>query len=160
MTAALLTIRRLTAAPADLDALDAIEGQSFNKYDAYTRADFVRWLGYDPRLCFAAELGGRMAAYLIARVWQGAGDLASLAADPACRRSGAGRALLAALEYELLARQVTVVTLEVRPSNLSGRAFWRRQGFYPFGIFDHFYADGEDAIRMRKDLSKPDCPPA
>ena len=155
MTAALLTIRRLTAAPADLDALEVIEGQTFNTYDAYTRADFVRWLGYDPQLCFAAELGGRMAAYLIARVWQGAGDLASLAVDPACRRSGAGRALLAALEYELLACQVTVVTLEVRPSNLSGRAFWRRQGFYPFGIFDHFYADGEDAIRMRKDLRAP-----
>lgn len=151
MSASAVNIRRLSA-EVDLERLLEIENSAFNRYDAYTRDDFVRWLGYTPDLCFAAEIDGRMVGYSLMRIQKGVGDLASLAIDPAYRRHRVGQALLAAMEQGVRAHGCSVITLEVRPSNSSGHAFWCAQGFTPFGRWPHFYEDGEDAIGMRKKI--------
>src|SRR5271157_291694 len=153
-----VTIRQLLWQTDDIRQLLEIERASFNRYDAYSVEDFERWCHYNPDLCQAAELDGRMAGYLLARLLPGFCDLGSLAIAPAYRRAGVGRALLAELEQRLNAAGVPEIQLEVRTSNRSGLAFWRQMGFVPFGTLPAFYQDGEDAVRMRKELeiSRPE----
>ena len=147
-----VTIRQLLWQTDDIRQLLEIERASFNCYDAYSVDDFERWCHYNPDLCLAAELDGRMAGYLLARLRPGFCDLGSLAIAPAYRRAGVGRALLAELEQRSKAAGVSEIQLEVRTSNRSGLAFWRQVGFIPFGTLPAFYEDGEDAVRMRKEL--------
>jgi ribosomal-protein-alanine N-acetyltransferase len=143
-------VRQLAWEKADIDPILEIERCSFNRYDAYTLADFERWSQYNPDLCMVAEVDGRMAGYVISRIIPGIGDLASMAIHPAYRRLGVGQALLQATERRVKEYGVNEINLEVRQTNLAGLAFWQKMGFIPFGALPGFYEDGEDAIRMRK----------
>ncbi len=81
-------VRRLAWEKADIDQILEIENSSFNRFDAYSLADFERWFHYNPDLCIVAEVDGRIAVTLISRILPGIGDLASLAIGP--RSGGAG----------------------------------------------------------------------
>jgi ribosomal-protein-alanine N-acetyltransferase len=151
--AAVIHVRQLAWEEADIAQLLEIERSSFNRYDAFSLADFERWYHYNPDLCIVAEVDGHIAGYAISRILPGIGDLASLAINPAYRRRGVGRALLIAIEHDIREYGVFEINLEVRETNLAGLAFWQNMGFVPFGTLPGFYEDGEDAVRMRKILS-------
>lgn len=150
LTTGQIQVRPLAWQKADIDSIQEIETLSFNRYDAYSLADFKRWYHYNPDLCFVAVIDGRVAGYVMTRVQSGSGDLASLAVHPDFRKRGAGAALLAATEDRIKGYGINEITLEVRKTNLPGLGFWGKMGFIPFGTFPGFYEDGEDAIRMRK----------
>ncbi len=82
--------------------------------------------------------------------WRVADELEILfvASDPACRRRGVGRALLArAIEgahVEGLAR----VLLEVAGRNDAARKLYEAAGFREEGVRRRYYADGDDAVMM------------
>lgn len=149
---AAIHVRQLAWQKEDIDQILEIERSSFNRYDAYTLADFERWYHYNPDLCIVAELDGCIAGYVISRISPGIGELASLAINPAYRRRGIGTALLDATEQRILEYGVNEINLEVRKTNLTGLAFWQNMGFVPFGKLLGFYEDGEDAIQMKKIL--------
>lgn len=147
-------IRQLAWEKSDLDQIMEIEWASFNRYDAYTLADFERWFHYNPDLCLAAEVEGRIAGYVISRIQSGYGDLASLAIGSAYRRWGIGSALLAESVERIKNYGVDEIHLEVRKSNRTGLAFWQNMGFIPFGRLPNFYEDGEEATQMKKVLAE------
>ena len=155
LISAAVHIRQLAWQEAELNQILEIERSSFNHYDAYSLSDFERWYHYNPDLCIVAEVEGRIAGYVITRILDGIGDLASLAINPVYRRNGIGTALLDAIERRVKAYGVNEIDLEVRKTNLSGLAFWQNMGFLPFGTLPGFYEDGEDAVRMRKVLTEP-----
>ena len=81
----------------------------------------------------------------------------NVAVDPSFRRQGFGRMLLA----ELLRRSVSLggrnATLEVRESNDSAIALYRRFGLGPVGIRGGYYPDGEDALILwAHDIDEPE----
>jgi [ribosomal protein S18]-alanine N-acetyltransferase len=154
LTTAAVHVRQLAWEKADIDQILEIERSSFNRYDAYSLADFERWCHYNPDLCIVAEVEGCIAGYVISRVLPGIGDLASMAIHPAYRRCGIGAALLDATERRLKEYGLNEINLEVRKTNLAGLAFWQKMGFVPFGMLPGFYEDGEDAVRMRKILNR------
>ena len=145
-------VRQLAWEEADIEQILEIERSSFNRYDAYSLADFERWYHYNPDLCLAAVVDARIAGYVLTRILPGIGDLASLAIHPAYRRRGIGKALLDETERRVKTYGVNEINLEVRKTNRPGLAFWQGMGFIPFGTLPLFYEDGEDAIRMRKIL--------
>ncbi len=152
MGTAYIHIRQLTLNTADLDQLLAIEALSFNTFDAYSREDFRRWLGYSPNLCLAAEIEGRVAGYVLSRITHGKAELASLAIHPAYRRHALGAALLDETTRRVKASGIPYIDLEVRKTNTAGLRFWKKTGFVVTGECAGFYEDGEAAIQMRKTI--------
>ncbi len=79
-----------------------------------------------------------------------------LAVAPDAQREGVGTALIRHCEKEALARGLSDLLLEVRPSNLCPLAFYRRHGFERIGIRKDYYpapeGTREDGWVMRKTL--------
>jgi ribosomal-protein-alanine N-acetyltransferase len=77
---------------------------------------------------------------------------------PAYRRRGLGGRLLSALIELAADLGASVVTLEVRLSNVAARRLYQRFGFRPVGVRPHYYSDnGEDALIMTTEpLDAPD----
>lgn len=151
---------RLTIEPmraADIPAVHAIESASFP----------TPW----PPYAFRQELDtNRMAHYLVVRagarvvayagVWLMVDEahVTTFAVLPVYRRRGIGGALLSAMIDLCADLGASVVTLEVRLSNVGARRLYERFGFRPVGVRPRYYSDNaEDALIMTTErLDGPD----
>lgn len=81
-----------------------------------------------------------------------------LAIQPIYRQQGLGQALLYALLVAAQQRQLERATLEVRVSNQSALALYRKFGFQDVGLRRRYYQDtGEDALILwRNGLARPE----
>ncbi|MCR4426811.1 MAG: ribosomal protein S18-alanine N-acetyltransferase [Firmicutes bacterium] len=134
---------------ADLDRVSEIERLSFSS----------PW----PRSAFADELTrNEQAQYVVAKAADGGvmgyagmwlicdeAHVTNVAVHPGYRRSGVGRAMMAALMRLARARGARRMTLEVRVSNHGAQALYMSLGFEPAGIRPRYYEDNkEDALIM------------
>lgn len=72
----------------------------------------------------------------------------------AWRQSGYGTALLKFAVHQLKAEEgVNEIFLEVRPSNTAAISLYQKLGFISFSRRKKYYADGEDALILRKEIS-------
>jgi [ribosomal protein S18]-alanine N-acetyltransferase len=76
----------------------------------------------------------------------------NIAVHPEARRLGIGTELMQVAIDEAKAKQVRLVTLEVRRSNLAARSLYRRFDFEERRLRRNYYAAGEDAIVMERRL--------
>ncbi len=79
--------------------------------------------------------------------------VARIASLPSSRRRGIGRALLDRAIATARASGVTVVFLEVRAGNVPAIALYESVGFVATRRRKGYYADGEDALDMRWELT-------
>ncbi|HEX5787895.1 MAG TPA: ribosomal protein S18-alanine N-acetyltransferase [Woeseiaceae bacterium] len=105
--------------------------------------------------CLALERDGRVAGYAILSIAAGEAHILNLCVEPRHRSHGYGERLL----DEVLARarraEVVEVFLEVRPSNLTALALYRKKGFHQIANRPAYYQarDGrEDAAVLSKKL--------
>ncbi len=64
------------------------------------------------------------------------------------RRTGAGRALVLALQAAAIERARPRILLEVRQDNLSAIALYSSLGFTQFHVRKHYYSDGMNALEF------------
>ena len=83
----------------------------------------------------------------------GEAELLTLAVRPEARRRGAGRGLLAAFEAAAGARGCGEAFLEVSERNAPARALYAAAGWAGAGRRARYYADGSDALVLRKALA-------
>jgi len=140
----------------DLEALCALERQSFPAADAFSRAQ-LRYLLSSPRASFhLVRREGRVvgsAILLRRRTPRGpSGRLYSMAVSPDCRGQGLGRVLmddvLAACRREGIAR----LTLEVRADNAPAVALYRKYGFRTAHELPDYYGPRQPGLKMVADL--------
>lgn len=146
------------ARPADLDALFALECVSF-RGERLSRERFRHWIGADNGLLLVAVEAGRDGSLLgyALTIWrrQGRGArLYSIAIAPEARGQGLGRQLLLAAQRRLRRMGRERYTLEVARRNKAAIGLYEDMGFEVFGTYRQYYADGQDALRMRKRLAK------
>lgn len=103
------------------------------------------WLAREPE-------GGRPRGFLVA--WRVADELEVLfvATDPASRRRGVGRALLGRALDEARGEGLARVLLEVAAGNAAARALYAAFGFRELGVRRGYYADGDDAVMMGREV--------
>lgn len=138
---------------ADLAAVEAIERSVYTH--PWTRGNFADSLaaGYQ---CWVMAQGGLVAGYAVTMVAADEAHLLNLSIAAPLQRRGLGGELL---RYTLqLARDCGARTLylEVRASNLAGRALYARHGFAEIGIRRGYYpahAVREDAVTMERKLA-------
>ncbi len=98
------------------------------------------------------EDNGKLAAYACASALFEDAEISVVAVAPEYRRRGLGKAVLCELEKRVREKGAERIFLEVRVSNESALGLYRGAGFESFGVRKKYYADGEDAFVMRKEL--------
>lgn len=93
-------------------------------------------------LCFVCA---RDAGFLIGRVVAGEAELLTLAVDPAARRQGTARALVAEFITEAAGRGAARVFLEVMQDNVAALTLYRAMGFREAGMRRGYYRQTEGA---------------
>jgi ribosomal-protein-alanine N-acetyltransferase len=104
-----------------------------------------------------AAQGGPVVGFVGARARQGALEIPGLAVDPACRRSGIGRALVRAVVRSARARGLERVELHVSTGNHGALALYASEGFRKDRRLAGFYSarrfpDNGDAWTMLRDV--------
>jgi len=131
---------------ADLDAVLAIEQAVYTH--PWTRGNFADSLRAGYRCC-TWRLGGELVGYFVLLCAAGEAHLLNLSIAEGRQRRGHGAALLR--EAMRVAREsgARAMFLEVRPSNLAGKALYERFGFRKIALRRGYYpARGgrEDAL--------------
>lgn len=82
------------------------------------------------------------------------GHITALTVSPNARRLGHATALSTALEKASDAADAWFVDLFVRESNTVAKELYRKMGYSVYRKVKDYYNDGEDALDMRKPLSR------
>src|SRR5262245_41431536 len=136
----------------DLDEVLEIERASFSM--PWSRGAFTYEIERNRvARCWVMREDARVVGYLC--LWEVADELhiTNVAVHPAHRRHGIGRALIGAVLEDASRRAVSMVGLEVRPTNAEARALYESFGFRVVGRRRGYYYDtGEDALIMEARL--------
>jgi [ribosomal protein S18]-alanine N-acetyltransferase len=81
------------------------------------------------------------------------GHLATIGVSPEHRRRGIAEKLLFHTENSLKKRQISMISLEVRVSNVTAQSLYREMGYFVTQRKDKYYTNGEDGFMMVKSLS-------
>lgn len=104
----------------------------------------------------AGLVGTRGEAMALFRVAADEAELLTLAVHPDCRRRGWGAALVAAVASGAAAAGAASLFLEVSAANAAALSLYEGAGFVRAGRRPRYYADGRDAVLMRRALH-PAC---
>ena len=144
----MITITELTA--LQIPAAAALERLCFS--DPWSEVSLRSELQNPLALWLAAMDGDRLTGYVGAQTVPPEADMMNLAVAPDCRRRGIGEALVRELLRRLDAQGIRSLSLEVRVSNESAQALYRKLGFAPVGRRPRYYEKPrEDALILRKE---------
>ena len=99
-----------------------------------------------------AENQGRPAGFLCRWLVADECHILNVAVYPELRRGGIATALMAEVINEAKAKNIRLVTLEVRRSNVAARSLYRKLHFEERRLRSNYYGPGEDAIVMELHL--------
>lgn len=137
---------------ADPAALARLHAAAFPEGRPWAEAEFADLLRASGALVVARPEG-----FALGRVVAGEAELIMLVVDPAQRRRGLGRGLLAAFEARAHEADATTFFLEVAEDNIGARALYRAHGWQEIGRRKSYYARHDlpavDAICMEKRLT-------
>lgn len=136
----------------EFDTLAAIHAASFTHPRPWTAAE-LRELAGAPGAVLQVLEGG----FVLGRVTLDEAELLTIAVDPAARRQGFGRRLMAAFYDGSAALGAVTAFLEVADDNPAARALYEAEGWQSAGRRKGYYrrADGGavDALVMTRSLS-------
>lgn len=131
---------------SDIDEILAIEKRVFK--DPWTRASLMEELKLKKdRLAFV-DTSEKIISYIMIRTWSHEAQILNFAVDLSYQHRGYGKSLLDFTLTKLGDQRE--VYLEVRASNLTALKIYRDFNFEEIGIRKKYYADGEDAIVMKR----------
>jgi len=126
----------------------------------WTAGRIERHVRHADSVVLVARAAGSIAGCAIMQFGDDAAHLNLLAVEPAWRRRGIGRRLLAWLEDTARVAGTFTIRLELRASNEAGRAFYAALGYREVGAVRGYYQGIEDALRMARDLAVSAAPAA
>jgi ribosomal-protein-alanine acetyltransferase len=135
----------------DLPELEKIEKERFEG-DRISRRQFSYYLKQYSAKLIVAEYEQKLVGYALLLLRKSSEDARLFSIASALQQGvrGAGTMLLReVLQISKDAKRKRLI-LEVRKDNTYAITFYRKAGFNEFGIYPHYYEDGEDAIRMEK----------
>jgi ribosomal-protein-alanine N-acetyltransferase len=142
------------AVAADFSVLLEIDEASFPGGIAYDAAELSYFMNNKGAETLVLEENGRILAFLIMEVQPGRrrATIVTLDVREAHRRSGYATRLLARAENILVDYGVEVYDLQVDVGNEGAIRFYKKRGFKMVRTLKRYYANGNDAYLMVKDL--------
>jgi ribosomal protein S18 acetylase RimI-like enzyme len=144
-----ITVRAAVA--TDIDELLRLESLAFQG-DRLSRRAFRRWLKHAGCVFLVGEEHGKLCGYILVIMRRGTrlARLYSLAVDPACRGRGIASTLMEQAEHAVRDAGSLYMRLEVAGNNSSAIQLYRKLGYTQFGLYQDYYEDHSDALRMEK----------
>lgn len=146
----------IKAAGSDIDAIVGLANRS--GLALWSRDDYAKAANSRDRLLLAARDNAvNVVGFILVQLLCSSGDavdveILNIAVDPRVKRKGIGRRLLVAALEMVPTGPESKVLLEVRASNHSAIAFYRRYGFQEQAVRQAYYRDPtEDAILFGAD---------
>ena len=142
------------AIPADFESLLAIDVSSFPGGVAYDATELAYFINHEGAETIVMEAGGKIVAFLIMEIHRTRRSATIVTLD-VCendRRSGYGTQLLERSEEMLADYGVEVYDLQVDVTNTGAIAFYMKHGFSTVRTLRRYYANGNDAFLMVKEL--------
>ena len=136
----------------DLELIFRIEEQSYPSPWSYEF--LVEELCNSVTSAYVMDHAEQVIGYIFFHVQEGNGHLNNIAVHPEFRRQGYGQELLLFVLHELEREGCRRLFLEVRPQNLAAIALYQKHGFLPVARQPDYYASGEDALILMKELSR------
>ncbi|MCP5167053.1 MAG: GNAT family N-acetyltransferase/peptidase C39 family protein [Pseudomonadales bacterium] len=142
-------IRRVVA--SDIEELLRLEALAFSG-DRLSRRSFKRWIRHGGCVFLVWEEGGVLLGYILVIQRRGTrlARLYSLAVDPASRGRGIAAQLIGRAEEVARDSGSLYMRLEVAGNNAAAIALYRKLGYQQFGLYQDYYEDHSDALRMEK----------
>ncbi len=106
--------------------------------------------------CVILDRGARVAGYAILSIAAGEAHILNLCVDPAHRAHGYGEQLLNEILGRARVAEVEEIFLEVRPSNETAMALYKKKGFHQIANRPKYYQGSqgrEDAAVLSKKLT-------
>lgn len=149
-----VTVR--SAAAEDLSSLCDVEQRCFS-HDKLSRRRMRFYLTAPHAELLVAERDGIILGYALLLLRRGTmlTRLYSIAVLPEARGQQVAQSLIGELEIRALSRGKRFMRLEVSEDNKGAIALYQRLGFSQFGMYNEYYEDKSDAIRMQKVLNYP-----
>lgn len=126
-------------------------------YDRVARGEMAGWVAIensDSGGEGAAEVGAKLAGFLVGRRLSSELEILNFAVESAWRRRGVGAALLAEVLKWAYTFEAKQAILEVRASNLAALRFYERHKFEVVGRRPRYYtAPVEDALLLTATLA-------
>ena len=146
---------------ADLDQLEALENRVFDA-DRLSRRSLRHFISSPKAALTVADRGDHLSGYALLTFRSGTAlaRLYSIAVKPETGRTGVGRALMQAAERTAIERDCISLRLEVRADNHGAIALYEKLGYRKFGVYEHYYADDQAALRFEKLLVAQIAPPS
>lgn len=144
-----ITYKPLDAAHAA--AVTALESQVMGS-DAWNEALVADELPRGDRSWWAAYEGETLVGYAGGWIVDGQVQILKVGVDPAMRRRGIARGLLARVAADARDLGASSCSLEVRASNAGAQALYASLGLASLGVRPRYYSDGEDAVIMEGPL--------
>lgn len=148
----MVAIRR--ARKGDIAGILSVERESFEEYLQYSPSEMYYLLFEANSEGWVAEASTIVGYYILlfrknARV----GRLYSIAVAPDWRGMGIGKALLQHAEERAVKRKCKVMHLEVKTTNASAIALYKKYGYTQIEFLQNYYKEGVHGIRMEKRLA-------
>ncbi|MCQ2491926.1 MAG: ribosomal protein S18-alanine N-acetyltransferase [Lachnospiraceae bacterium] len=122
----------------DLAQVVALDELCF--HDFWSENNWKGTMGTDSYACFVLEeVDGKLAGFILISYLGDEGELLKICVAPDNRKKGLGSLLLDKAIESWQASGVQTVFLEVRESNVSARALYRKKGFAEIGIRKNYY---------------------
>ena len=133
---------------SDLVAIHNLQSACFG-HDAWGYLDLISMFLSPGVVRLKAVMEDQVVGFVVGdpNRWQRVGWVATICVHPDYRKRGIGRALLEKCEE---AMHESKVKLTVRASNVTAISLYRKQGYEQVGIWQRYYAGGEDGVVMEK----------
>lgn len=136
-----------TAIPA---LLSSLHGECFKEpWSSSAFEDLLETPGVRPVVISDEDVPVGMG---LLRVVSDEAEILTLGVVPTARRTGLGKALVETLESLATEQGALALFLEVSSTNKAALALYQSCGFDPAGQRKAYYADGSDALILRKQL--------
>lgn len=143
------------AEPADLDALTVLVGRCLPVgWGREQLAPALAGSGSRALLAVDAE-SDALLGFLLARRIADLLEIDLVGVDPAARRQGLGRALLAKVLAEETADGSREARLELASENQAALGLYQQQGFVVVGRRSRYYPDGDAALLLSRLAESP-----
>ena len=142
------------AVPADFESLLAIDVSSFPGGVAYDATELAYFMNHEGAETIVLEANGKIVAFLIMEIHR-TRRTATIVTLDVCeneRRNGYGTQLLERSEEMLAAYGVEAYDLQVDVTNIGAISFYEKHGFSTVRTLRRYYANGNDAFLMVKEL--------
>jgi [ribosomal protein S18]-alanine N-acetyltransferase len=141
---------------SDLPELQRLDARCFPPRIAYSRAELGFFIRHPRSTTTIAEENGEIVGFCVVdwKLESGRkiGHFITIDVAPELRRRGLGRLLMQAGEIALVGLGCVAMVLEVAINNADAQAFYHRLGYRQTGRIPGYYADGTDALVLRKEL--------